>query len=377
MKIALLTTGRFWLVDLARELRDLGHEAIVYSLVPPWKMKRYGLVPEAHRWLGPYVAPLYGALRVAKHPVAKRLADRALREALDFWASRLIEPCDAFIGMAGMSLRTIETLHRRGVRRTFLERASRHILSQRDILADIAKRKGVEGEVGIADDVVYRELAEYELTDMVTVPARHVEESFLERGYPQRKLFRNPFGVSLEQFPPTSAPSPSPPTIIMAGAFGLRKGADVLLEAVSGMPGVKLLHVGSSTDMTPPTVPWFEEIGHVPQSELTRHYARAHVAALASREEGLALVQLQKLASGLPLVCTDRTGGADLRPYLKDPSNIFEVPHDDAMALRQALLAALERGTAARGLRDQLSSEMRSELTWKAYARRYEEQLMS
>ena len=56
----------------------------------------------------------------------------------------------------------------------------------------------------------------------------------------------------------------------------------------------------------------FVHYDFVPQWRLGEFYAQAHVFAIASKEEGLALVQLQALASGLPLVCTDRTGGGDL-----------------------------------------------------------------
>ncbi|MFC1641304.1 glycosyltransferase [Myxococcota bacterium] len=376
MKLAMLTSGRFWLVDLARELHARGHEVKVYSLVPSWITRKFGLPAECNRWLGPYVAPLYAATRAARGGVARRVADRALREGLDYAVSKIIEPCDAFMGMSGMSLFTIEALHKRGVRRTFLERGSRHIVSQREIMSEISVRAGNGPNGEVPSDMVYRELAEYELADTVTVPSRQAEESFVERGFPARKLFRNPFGVKLEDFQATLAPPPNPRTLVMCGTFGRRKGADVLLEAVSGMKNVRLMHLGSGGDVPAPREPWFEGVGVVPQQELRRHYSRAHVAVLASREEGLALVQPQQLACGLPLVCTDRTGGVDLRPYLRDPNSITEVKSDDVSALRAALESALDRATATTGLRDLIQEEQREELSWRGYARRYEQRLV-
>jgi hypothetical protein len=47
---------------------------------------------------------------------------------------------------------------------------------------------------------IERELVGYALADVVTVPARHVAESFRERGFPESRVFVNPFGVSTEVF---------------------------------------------------------------------------------------------------------------------------------------------------------------------------------
>ena len=58
--------------------------------------------------------------------------------------------------------------------------------------------------------------------------------------------------------------------------------------------------------------PRFVHIDPVPQTELARFYAEADAFVLASREDGFGVVLAQALASGLPVICTDRTGGADL-----------------------------------------------------------------
>jgi len=52
--------------------------------------------------------------------------------------------------------------------------------------------------------------------------------------------------------------------------------------------------------------------GSIPQTELAARMARSHVLALASVEEGLALVQGQAMACGCPVVATTATGAEDL-----------------------------------------------------------------
>ena len=53
---------------------------------------------------------------------------------------------------------------------------------------------------------------------------------------------------------------------------------------------------------------------------------------------------LQALASGLPIVCTTRTGGVDLALSTELAGRISVVPPDDAQALARALARALEDG---------------------------------
>ena len=85
---------------------------------------------------------------------------------------------------------------------------------------------------------------------------------------------------------------------------------------------------------------------------MREHYAQANVFVHASREEGLSVVLGQALAMGLPIICTDRTGGADLAhtPALKERITI--VPHDNVDALSEAIAARarqLERRAAGTG----------------------------
>lgn len=370
MRVALLSVGRFWLLDLARELTALGHQARLYSLVPPWRTSAHGLPRRCNRWLAPLM-PLYALQQAALGTPAESASRRALVTAVDAYAARRIEPCDVLVAMSGIAVRSLDEVRRKHGAVIFLERASRHILSQRRILESMPGRTR-QALPPIPHWMVARELAGYELADRVTVPSQQVEQSFLDRGHGAGRLFRNPFGASTKAFRPTAAPATDPPTIIMTGTWSLRKGCDVLVEAWRRLnDGTRLIHVGPVGDAPLPADPAFEHVDPVPQPELARYYARAHVFALASREEGLALVQVQALCCGLRLVCTDRTGGADLRRWVDDPAAIRVVPPDAPAALAGALRAALT-DLPAPGVRRDSLGERRAELSWRAYAQRYE-----
>src|SRR5262249_34040220 len=134
--------------------------------------------------------------------------------------------------------------------------------------------------------------------------------------------------------------------------------------------GVVLIHVGALVDVPFPKHARFVHYDPVPQWELKNFYGAAHVFALASREEGLAMVQCQALASGLSLICTDRSGGIDLAAVPDLPRFIRVVPVNDSEALRCALAQALDEVIGKTGV-SQMTDLNRQALSWKDYALRH------
>ncbi len=141
------------------------------------------------------------------------------------------------------------------------------------------------------------------------------------------------------------------------------------------LPRIQFLHVGPLGDCPFPCGTQFLHVDPVDQRRLPEFYARADVFVLPSREEGLALVMAQALGCGLPVVCTPRTGGGDLRRWIDRPEAIIEVPEDDEAALEAGLLAGLELSSRVRGA-DLLGGRGRMSLTWQAYGRRYHDRLV-
>lgn len=370
MRIAIATTGRFHVLDLARELSQLGHEVAFYSFVPRRRAVRFGLPVQCHRALFPWLSPLILLQHVTRGRFPR--VSRALLVLTDWLTALRLEPCDVFIGMSGLALQSAEKAQRDFGAKIFLERGSRHILSQKEILDDLFDR-GLSRD-RVPDYIVPRELAGYAMADRIVVPSLHVERSFLERGVSADRLFRNAYGVDLEMFPATPAPVTLQPTLLFVGGWTYRKGVDLLVAAWRKLGDVKLMHVGGLGDAPLPVSERFVHVDPVPQWRLTEIYGQAHLFVLASREEGLALVQPQALASGLPLVCSDRTGGEDLRDIIPEPTWIKVVPHDDVDALANGIRELLPKAMALQGVRNLLGS-VRSDLAWEAYGRRYAHEL--
>ena len=371
MKIAIASLGRFHVLDLGRELHHLGEDVRFYSYVPRSRAERFGLPASCHRALLPFVAPLL-AWQHKAYKLWPAGQERAMAHALDVAVTARLEPCDVFICMSGIYLRAAQYAKRRFGARIYLERGSQHIIAQSRILERLgAARRPTEF-------IVERECAGYELADRIAVPSSPVVNSFLaEAPHLQKKLFLNPYGVDLDLFPQRAGPRPDgPPRVLFVGSWSLRKGVDVLVPAIRSLPGVRLAHVGQLGDQPfPQDDPQFEHVGPVPQWQLKEHYARADAFVLASREEGLALVQPQALASGLPIVCTTRTGGADLALSPELSRRISVVPPDNADALAQALLDTLEIGQGRPWA--PLPMVDRALLSWQAYGARYRQELLS
>ena len=363
LRIGIATSGRFHLLDLARELDALGIDVRFYSYVSRKRAKRFGLPARCHVALLPFLFPLVAIERLFPR-VLPRTIERLMCWALDTLVILRMRRCDVFVCMSGMYLSAPRFAKWRYGALVVLHRASRHILSQRDILARLSKAKQV------TPFMVRRELQGYAIADRIAVPSFHVVESFAPWPEHAWKLFLNPFGVALEQFPLRGGPLPPEPTVLFVGHWSYQKGVDVLAEAISEMEGVRLVHVGALVDAPFPTN-HSKYIHHdpVPQWELKTFYRSAHVFALASREEGLAFVILQALASGLPIVCTERTGGADLSRMPGLARLISVVPTDDPPALRSALAQALKDATGDTGVAPITEAE-RETLSWRGYVLR-------
>jgi len=283
-----------------------------------------------------------------------------------------LRACDLFIGMSGIYLEAARYAKQRFGAAIWVERGSRHILSQAEILG------AIPGAVRPSSLAIDRELAGYALADRIVIPSSHVEESFRRDPSAHAKLFKNPYGVDLAVFPTVKrSNSGDELSLLFVGTWSLRKGCDLLVSAVARAPGVRLVHVGSiGRDFAfPKDNPRFVHVDPVPQRQLQRFYAEADAFILASREDGFGLVLAQALASGLPVICTDRTGGADLAHTPGLAKYIMVVPSDNPAAMVGAILelrARLELGKSF----PQLTDTDRETLSWAAYGRRYADQIV-
>jgi glycosyltransferase involved in cell wall biosynthesis len=338
-----------------------------HSYVPNRRAQRFGLPARCNAGVAPFAAPGLAWQRFLPR-FLPGASTRALEAGLNFGTILRLAPCDVFICMSGIYLEGAAYARRRYGAQIWLHRGSRHILSQDEILADTP---GAERPTAAT---LKRELAGYRLADRIVVQARHVVQSFERDPEAMAKLIRIPTGTDLGTFrpaPPRRASSPV--ALLFVGTWSLRKGCDTLAEAIGRTPGVTLTHVGTRGDLAFPTQDWFRSLGRRDQKELPEAYAQADAVVLPSREEGLSQVLIQALASGVPIICSDRSGGADLAHTPSLAERITEVPVGDTAALASALALWRDR-LLAREL-PPIAEVDRRTLGWRAYGERYDQAL--
>jgi glycosyltransferase involved in cell wall biosynthesis len=182
-------------------------------------------------------------------------------------------------------------------------------------------------------------------------------------------------GVDTDVLRPLPEP-PAPVTVGFVGRLLDDKGVAVLARAhdrlrARGLP-VRTLLAGAPDPSNPASIPpetlaaWsnhegLELLGHV--SDIAGFWAKAHIAVLPSRREGLPKSLLEAAACGRPLIATDVPG---CREVAKPGVNALLVPVDDDAALADAIAKLAQNadlrarlGAASRALAEREFSSAR------------------
>lgn len=345
MRVSQTVFGVFHHFELALQLERRGHLQSVFSTWPWMRLQREGL-PRSKVQTFPWLhLPAMLLLRAGIHNAW--LHDHlgyATALSFDRWTlHRLPADCQVLIAISGSSLATGRALQQRGG--LFVcDRGSTHQRFQEQaVTAEFLRWKLPPPKYDSRDTV--REEALYEQADAITIPSASVRRSFIQMGVPAAKLHVMPYGVRLDRFRPTDAPTAGRFDVIFVGQVGLRKGVPYLLEAFA-----RLKHPAKSLTIVGNVLPEIRSLlsrlplesvtftGVLPQPEVAARLSRSHLLVLPSVEEGLALVQAQAMACACPVLATSATGSEDL---YADGVEGFIVPpcSSDSLLLRMQQLA--------------------------------------
>ena len=388
MKITIVVGGRWHAFDLARELHQAGHLHKLITNYPRWFACRWGIPKNKVVSL-----PLtFWVVKAIYKLGGERLMMRCQWHVHRWFANRAVKylaGSELVHGWSQWSEPSLIWAQKRGIP-TLLERSSAHILEQSRLLREEYSRLGMHW-TATHPKIEAMELREYELCSQVAVPSLFVERSFLERGWSHNRLFRNALGVDVSRFKAPQTP-PEPPEVnglrvIYAGSLSVRKGIPDLLKGFkrTNLPSATLTLVGGATSELQGLLNEQSDqircLGHRPQAELVEHYAQAHCFVMASIEEGMAMVQMQALACGLPLICTTNTGGEDLLRLQGSSSHQREhgveefaagylVPIHQPEAIAWCLRELAQNSTLWMQKREAALALAGSELGWCAYGQR-------
>ena len=156
---------------------------------------------------------------------------------------------------------------------------------------------------------------------------------------------------------------------LVDGAF--EKVLDIV-ESTVETTGISLIHVGTLEDLPfPKDECGFTSFGPVDQSQLPSFYNQADFLFLPSIEEGLSLVQAQALACGIPVLCSEFTGGRDIKALIQHPRAIVEVDIANQKSVLEGVDRIIQISKDYAGF-DLLGDVGRTNLSWKGYGERYD-----
>jgi glycosyltransferase involved in cell wall biosynthesis len=164
----------------------------------------------------------------------------------------------------------------------------------------------------------------------------------------QRAYFNLPYFSDLKRFENSEREQTPERVFLFSGSLIPRKGVDLLAKAFVRLAGevcnVRLRIVGEGElrqrleQMLAPVSDRVEFAGFKDWKELPGEYASADVLCVPSRYDGWGLVVPEGLASGLPVIGTDRMGAA--LEFIETGRNGWLIPAEDEAALFEAMREA-------------------------------------
>ncbi len=176
-----------------------------------------------------------------------------------------------------------------------------------------------EWELALPQADFDRLVEEPAMADQWLVASQFTKRTLAEAGIPKERIAVVPYGTDLAKFSPVRRDPPvgRPLRLLFVGTLSQRKGIKYLLDALELLPrdAVELTVCGRPVDdmalftnnrIQVRVCPSISDQG------LLEEYRNADVFVFPSLAEGFAHVLLEAMASGLPIVATDRTAAPDL-----------------------------------------------------------------
>lgn len=166
-------------------------------------------------------------------------------------------------------------------------------------------------------DIVQRD---FNNTDYFFAPSEAVINSLLYCGVPAEKIIKIPYGVAIEQFTYSQKRNSNVPfRLLFVGNLSYRKGIHHLLDVVSAnFSGNEIiLDLAGGYDPEGEFYKMYSRfdninfLGFVTRDVITKRFQESDVFVMPTLAEGLALVILEALATGTPVICTEYAGGND------------------------------------------------------------------
>ena len=216
------------------------------------------------------------------------------------------------------------------------------------------------------------EQKEHDSASMVVAGSSFVKHTLIERGVSAAKIRVNPYGVDCSRFHAASHHDSRPFRFVFVGAINGRKGVPLLIDAwrqLSGK-GAELWLIGGGSENALkqiPDLPGLRCLGRVTRDDVAKAMQQCDVFVFPTYFEGLALVILEAMACGLPVITTFASGAEGV---ISEGDDGWLLERGDLAGLIEKMNYCLENRHLTRemGRRARTTAER---FTWSAYGDRW------
>lgn len=282
-----------------------------------------------------------------------------------------ITAADAIIGFDTSSLILANRAKRNGTK-YFLELTTPHPKEKQEILKGLKMRYPMWMEDYSPQSIqsITLEDKEVKTAFLAVAPSQYVKNTYIKNGYPEEKILINPYGVALNNFTLKSYSRKKKIRFLFLGSFTANKGVPLLLEAWKKINSdfAELVVAGYGKIPDKEIIPAGVQIlGRIESKDRMALFHSADVFICPSFYEGLALVQLEAMGCGLPIIGTYNSGASE---FITFKENGFVIEPGDTLALVERMEFFIRNPECIEDMGRRAHARVQ-DFTWETYANKW------
>ena len=371
MNISIIVGGRFHAFNLAEQLNNNNNLKQLITTYPKYFIKKnYGIDKKKIQSV------------ILKEIIQRSFLNKIynfndkLIEHFDNKAQKLLDfkDLDILIGWSSFSLKSFQLVKNNKCLK-ILERGSTHIDFQTNIMKEEYLINNLTPNLP-SKYIIDKEKMEYQLADHIMVPTEFARQTFLTRGFAEKKIIKIPYGVDLKEFQKKKSNKEKGLIfrIIYTGTLSIRKGVLYLLKSFEelNLKNSQLLMIGNIDSEIKSKINKYRSNKKIifkksiSQSKLSEQYSSSNVFITCSIEEGLSMVQLQAMSCGLPIICTPNSGGYEI---IDNGNDGFVLPIRDTEELKKKILYLYNNQSICFEMGMRAQKKVKDSFSWETYGK--------